>query len=272
MAHYDLNKIDKPKTPLIRSYAFRESDGAAPEFVRGSPSRIAIEANQLTNLITMDSPRTPVIPDSNLNMESSFEPTIIMVLDASGSMSEIIDSMRDSVNLFIKNQQGDIDSAHVDNSYTSLSMYIFSTSVDRIRYNEPVDAITPVTPYEYKAAGTTALYDAIGTAIDDHEHKKNVIMVIVTDGEENYSCNYDRSTITKMIELKKITGWQFIYLSSGLEVSSQGSQLGFTTGHSNSANCNTSMNMLSSVIEREISDSVRAYCSTSHMSQLPDLI
>ena len=71
------------------------------------------------------------------------------------------------------------------------------------------------------------MYDTIGNAITDienqakytkREHKASmVMMVIITDGQENASREYDSRKVKEMIqELEKSKNWQFIYLGADL--------------------------------------------------------
>jgi uncharacterized protein YegL len=80
---------------------------------------------------------------------------------------------------------------------------------------------------DYTPGGLTALYDTIGNAITDienqakytkREHKASmVMMVIITDGQENASREYDSRKVKEMIqELEKSKNWQFIYLGADL--------------------------------------------------------
>ena len=45
----------------------------------------------------------------------------------------------------------------------------------------------------------------------------NVVMVIITDGQENSSREFGKHQIVKMIKAKQDKGWQFVYLSADLD-------------------------------------------------------
>lgn len=73
----------------------------------------------------------------------------------------------------------------------------------------------------YRVAGDTALYDAIGQAIEavDQEIDKlkgpaKVIIMIQTDGYENASRTYTQSTVKKLITDRTAAGWQFTYIAA----------------------------------------------------------
>ena len=93
---------------------------------------------------------------------------------------------------------------------------------------------------KYNPGGMTALYDGIGTAIDElndwidetpkDERPEKTIVVIMTDGEENYSSKYNLATIKRMINhQEKSHDWTFVYMGSDLSNAKEVSSLGITT-------------------------------------------
>jgi uncharacterized protein YegL len=110
----------------------------------------------------------------------------------------------------------------------TFSLYKFNSYWSRILNDLPIEEIRPLTSGDYTPGGLTALYDTIGNAIADienqskytkSEHKASmVMMVIITDGQENASREYDSRKIKQMIkELEQSENWQFIYLGADLE-------------------------------------------------------
>ena len=90
---------------------------------------------------------------------------------------------------------------------------------------------------KYNPINGTALYDAIGQTIHRHQEKKNVVMVIATDGQDMNSRQYSSRTIKELIDQKKTQdGWKFIYLADNLEAE----QAGQTVGLASLASCNNS--------------------------------
>jgi hypothetical protein len=78
----------------------------------------------------------------------------------------------------------------------------------------------------YVPRASTPLYDAIGRGIVDleamlaalpkDECPGKIIFVIVTDGHENASREFDRARILAMIEAQRANGWEFVFLSADL--------------------------------------------------------
>jgi hypothetical protein len=80
--------------------------------------------------------------------------------------------------------------------------------------------------------GMTALYDAIGKAINIQKEDKmeNVIFLIVTDGQENASREFNRKIIKDLIsEMESKHKWKFIYLGANQDSFAVGNSIGITT-------------------------------------------
>jgi hypothetical protein len=74
--------------------------------------------------------------------------------------------------------------------------------------------------------GSTALLDAIGKTIEDLKTDRDVVFVIITDGDENASKTYKREAINKMIESLTKEGWKFIFLAANQDAIKAGSSIG----------------------------------------------
>lgn len=57
----------------------------------------------------------------------------------------------------------------------------------------------------------------------------NIIVVIMTDGEENSSTDYGRKDILTKINRKRKADWDFVFLGAGEDSWASGERLGFTT-------------------------------------------
>lgn len=151
---------------------------------------------------------------------------IVIVLDASGSMSVMGKEPVDSVNDFIKEQKSDDGS--------TVTLVTFNNRPQTIMNNVLLssDECICVQYDEYVPSGLTALYDALGQTIRnklDSTRRKNVIMVILTDGEENASQEYKKSDIQKLIHTAKSAhNWQFVYLGANQDAFKVGSGIGCT--------------------------------------------
>lgn len=146
---------------------------------------------------------------------------LVFILDKSGSMGGLETDTIGGYNAMLKKQQAvegecRITTVLFDNHYALLH--------DRI----DLKAVSPITEKEYQVGGSTALLDAIGRTIhkignaqkhtaEDYRAEK-VMVVIITDGEENASREYSAERIKQMIEHEKTKyGWEFIFLGANID-------------------------------------------------------
>jgi hypothetical protein len=80
--------------------------------------------------------------------------------------------------------------------------------------------------------GGTALFDAIGKTIEDLNTDRDVVFVIITDGEENSSKTYKREAIMKMIETQTESGWKFLFLAANQDAIKAGGSIGIRGANS----------------------------------------
>lgn len=147
---------------------------------------------------------------------------IIFVIDESGSM---LGSERDVIggfNNFVEKQKQE------NHGKVDVSLYKFNSEINRVINNQPASEIRNLTIEDYNPNSFTALYDAVGKAIHDTdkqialtpevERPNKVMMVIITDGEENASKLYSGTAIRGMISShEELMGWNFIFLGSELD-------------------------------------------------------
>lgn len=143
---------------------------------------------------------------------------IVCILDMSGSMCSIIDTARKGFNQFLKEQKE-------SGNKIKFTLMFFDTNFYVPYKNISIHKVKKVTEDTYYANGGTALYDAIGTCIDDYiddlaivKKKKRAdktLFVILTDGEENSSRTYHRELIKNMVEnMRENLNTEFIYLGA----------------------------------------------------------
>jgi Mg-chelatase subunit ChlD len=146
---------------------------------------------------------------------------ITLILDRSGSMSDIRDDIIGGVNAFFADQRA---TGHPITA--TLIQFDGMDPFEVIAENVTLDKISALTSAIYQPRGNTPLLDAIGLGIQsltNHLHglkakarPADIVFVIVTDGRENSSKEYTRAHITGLIKAKEVAGWKFIFLSSDL--------------------------------------------------------
>jgi len=147
---------------------------------------------------------------------------IMCVLDASGSMNRIKIDAIEGFNSFLSEQQEE------DADDCSLGVITFNTEVTELYPLSDVQALEPLTEALYRCSGGTALYDAVGGAIDsmgeryrameEAERPGRVMVVIITDGAENSSREYTQQQVSEMIEHQQDKyNWKFVFLAANMD-------------------------------------------------------
>jgi hypothetical protein len=155
------------------------------------------------------------------------------ILDASGSMSNCRHETLQNLNLHLKTIQN--LQIEFPEQIFKVSLTLFNTRLSqKWQYKSPLD-IQPLPLNDYNTEGSTALLDAIGTQIHEIQHRfgeqmesneATVVMVILTDGEENSSRFYDFPFISKTIKKLEITGkWTFTFLGTDIDAFHVGEML-----------------------------------------------
>lgn len=156
---------------------------------------------------------------------------IVVILDESGSMDSVCEDIIKAVNNLIIEQRGLRDT---DSAPALFTLVKFNTEVTTVKLNTPFRSAELLNDRDYSPNGSTALYDAIGEAIDAYRREKNVLMVIVTDGAENSSNKYNKQMVAKAIDTFKADtslGWSFVYIGCDMDTMRQGNDLGLNMGN-----------------------------------------
>lgn len=153
------------------------------------------------------------------------------VIDASGSMSHLRSDTIEGFNSVIESQKN-------QNGETRISAVVFNSNVKKVYDNAPADTIVPLSKDTYQTWGCTALYDAMGTLINsigerlantpEEERPGKVLVVVITDGEENASHEYTFADIKEKVEHQQtVYSWEFIFLGADMNAMHQAQSMGF---------------------------------------------
>ena len=143
---------------------------------------------------------------------------VAMVLDESGSMRQARD-------LTINNFNEQVESlvkGSVDGMETFVSLYTFSCEAKAVLKVVPVSEMRKLTDKNYSPDGRTAMYDAVGMAINDlnaievsPQDDVAFLIVIFSDGQENNSRQFDQPTIAEMVQSVQAKGnWTVTYMGA----------------------------------------------------------
>jgi Mg-chelatase subunit ChlD len=181
---------------------------------------------------------------------------INFVLDKSGSMDVIREATISGFNEFLRDQRREGGRAFMTLTLFDTHFYTVAHAVD-VRHMKPLDY------FLYEPGGCTALYDAIGHSMhmtDDYvaKHRPDqVLFVVMTDGLENASREFDQRMIFDMIaERQERAGYEFIYLGANQDSYAASVQMGMSPGHSLDWMATPSA---AAATMRRVSHNVRAY-------------
>lgn len=164
---------------------------------------------------------------------------IVFVIDASGSMHGKEADVIGGFNQYIASLR---ESDQTTTKY-SVSLVTFNTDYRVVFSATPLDKVKDLDSLTYHVGGGTALYDALGTAINATTHAikhtktkpygtESVIVIVMTDGEENSSKEFRHDAIRGKIERRTAAGnWTFVYLGVGIDAWSTAGSIGVSMGN-----------------------------------------
>ena len=148
---------------------------------------------------------------------------IYFVLDRSGSMYNIVDDTIGGFNSFVDNQRK-------INPEGNMSLYIFNDEFKTVYENKKISTLPKFTHDMYWPQSQTALLDAIGKTIKIVEKSVNEnhkTIVILTDGEENFSSIYTKAHVNDLIDMKRAnSSWTFVFLGANQDAIKEAGKLG----------------------------------------------
>lgn len=137
-------------------------------------------------------------------MKNSTE--IVCVIDKSGSMEPRTNDAIGGFNSFLLKQQALPDEAY-------LTLILFDTDYKVINESTPIKNVQRMDTSIYKPSGCTALLDAVGKSIDslgirldklaEEQKPSKILIIILTDGEENSSRTFTKQQIKDKIDLQR---------------------------------------------------------------------
>lgn len=175
---------------------------------------------------------------------------IVLVLDESGSMNAISQDMVRSINDLIREQR-------TINRPCKFTLVKFNNHIQRVVANRDLNEVSLLDSISYTPNGSTALYDAIGDTIDWFRYEENVLLVIVTDGNENASQIYSHKEIKDALQEKnRNRGWTYVYLANDLSVAKQGDSLGCQRS-AFSSNCQVNIESYGDFVSNDLNSAIK---------------
>jgi hypothetical protein len=159
---------------------------------------------------------------------------VSFLLDESGSMGMCRQEAIDGFNAYVRQlreQQPDADIV--------FTLTKFNTEARVLYVGTPLANVPALTEATYLPNGNTALYDAVArtvAAVDSQAtFGDRILVVILTDGEENSSRETTREQVRALIEAKQATGaWTFAFVMAGTDQWAQATSAGMGIPAANS--------------------------------------
>ena len=154
---------------------------------------------------------------------------LIVVIDESGSMGDVISDTIGGFNSFINTHKSLAGEA-------KLTLIKFNTEYNIIHNGVNIQDVPDLNNTTYFPGGGTALLDAVGKIIDevgkrlsntvDEEKPEKVILLIMTDGEENSSKEYNLEQVKEKIKHQKEKyNWDVIFMGADQDAWAAGSSM-----------------------------------------------
>ena len=144
--------------------------------------------------------------------------SVTIILDRSGSMNDCRSDTIGGYNTFIEGQKQNPGECEI-------SLIQFNDRSEFVYKSKPVNEAPNLDHTTFVPHGGTALLDAIGKAIiekgkelealSEDERPSKVIMVIITDGDENTSKEFTKEKIAALIKQQTdVYSWVFTFLAA----------------------------------------------------------
>ncbi len=166
-------------------------------------------------------------------MKEQKQKTLIsFILDKSGSMEVCQKATISGFNEYLhslKKQKGDF----------LFSLTLFDIEFKKRYLNSPLNKVEKLDEKSYIPDGSTALYDAavetiesLSDEVDKMEIKPRVLVIIMTDGEENSSRKHDQECFRDLVKkLKTQENWTFTFMGANQDSWLNASKWGFDQGN-----------------------------------------
>lgn len=163
------------------------------------------------------------------NHNEVFKPRVFVhfIQDTSGSMAGCWGATVAGFATFVRKLQEE------DNVDYQFALTLFDTRVTSVMKGVPIATVNPNLLRKYVASGGTALYDALGEAIQNSDllEADKVIFVIVTDGAENSSLEWTKDSLHSAVDAKiRADKYTFQYLGAQPESWDDSSKIGIMAG------------------------------------------
>jgi uncharacterized protein YegL len=161
---------------------------------------------------------------------------IAVIIDASSSMGHLQGETIGSFNQFLADQK-------IEPGEAAFSLCTFNTDYRLVHDFVPLANVPNLDARTYRPNGMTALLDAMGTTIDslgaklanmqEQDRPSKVIVLVITDGEENSSRRFTLDQIKdKVSHQRDAYSWEFVFMGANIDAIGAGTSMGISASNS----------------------------------------
>ena len=147
----------------------------------------------------------------------------LIILDESGSMNSIKTQIISGFNETVQSIKGSQIKFPEQEHFISVVSFN-DLAIKLLHFIDPVIKLNEIDGNQYQPNAATPLFDAVGFAVMKlrqvvkDQPNCNVLVTIMTDGEENASREYSGKQIKELIERLKNEKWTFTYIGTDHDV------------------------------------------------------
>lgn len=147
----------------------------------------------------------------------------LIILDESGSMEEIKSATITGFNEIVQTVKGVEKQFPEQEHFVSLVTFN-GLGIKTKLFNKKAKSLQEIDERTFQPDASTPLFDAIGFSVNkllreiESQKDSNVLVTILTDGEENASTEYTGTAVKKLIDKMKKQGWTFTYIGANHDV------------------------------------------------------
>jgi hypothetical protein len=159
-------------------------------------------------------------------MEAKHQVHNLIILDESGSMGYIKKPIMSAFNELVQTIKGVEKQFPEQEHFISLVTFNGTTGHTELHQADPVKKIKVLNTKNYMPYGNTPLFDSMGfsmlklKALVAKVKNHNVLVTILTDGEENASVEFRGKDIKKLVDELKTKNWTFTYIGTDHDIES----------------------------------------------------
>ncbi|WP_338767841.1 vWA domain-containing protein [Bernardetia sp. ABR2-2B] len=157
----------------------------------------------------------------------------LIILDESGSMNSIKNTIISGFNEVVQTVKG-VAKQYPEQAHFISLVTFNSLHTNTLLENESVEKLNEIDKTKYNPTAGTPLFDAMGNSISQlrkitQTHSDyNVLVTILTDGEENSSKEFNGKTIKQMVDELKQQNWTFTYIGANHDVEAFAASISIT--------------------------------------------